>query len=53
LRVSVADVSAAAIAEGRLYDLVTPADLSGNYSAVTANLTIIACAGLRPAIALR
>jgi len=40
--VSVADVGGAGItAEGEVYNLNTPADLSGNYSAVTAGLTII------------
>jgi hypothetical protein len=40
--VSVADVGAAGItAEGEVYNLATPADLSGDYSAVTAGLTII------------
>src|SRR5271166_1363979 len=40
--VSVADVGGAGItAEGEVYNLATPADLSGNYSAVTAGLTII------------
>ncbi len=28
-------------AEGEVYNLTTPADLSGNYSAVTAGVTII------------
>ena len=37
--VSVADVGGAGItAEGEVYNLNTPADLSGNYSAVTADL---------------
>ncbi len=41
--VSVADVGAAGItAEGEVYNLTSPADLSGNYSAVTAGVTIIA-----------
>ena len=40
--VSIADVGGAGItAEGEVYNLNTPADLSGNYSAVTAGLTII------------
>jgi hypothetical protein len=40
--VSVADVGAAGItAEGEVYNLTSPQDLSGNYSAVTAGLTII------------
>ena len=40
--VSVADVGGAGItAEGEVYNLASPADLSGNYSAVTAGLTII------------
>jgi hypothetical protein len=40
--VSVADVGAAGItAEGEVYNLSTPADLSGKYSAVTAGLTIV------------
>ena len=40
--VSVADVGAAGItAEGEVYNLASPADLSGNYSAVTAGLTVI------------
>ena len=40
--VSVADVGAAGInAEGEVYNLTSPADLAGNYSAVTAGLTII------------
>ena len=40
--VSVADVGGAGItAEGEVYNLNTPADLSGNYSAVTAGVTII------------
>src|ERR1700691_6359398 len=40
--VSVADVGAAGInAEGEVYNLASPADLSGNYSAVTAGVTII------------
>src|ERR1700728_1005919 len=40
--VSVADVGGAGItAEGEVYNLKTPADLSGNYTAVTAGLTII------------
>jgi hypothetical protein len=40
--VSVADVGAAGIsAEGEVYNLATPADLSGDYSAVTAGVTVI------------
>src|SRR5271163_344573 len=40
--VSVADVGGAGItAEGEVYNLASPADLSGNYSAVTAGVTII------------
>jgi hypothetical protein len=40
--VSVADVGGAGItAEGEVYNLASPTDLSGNYSAVTAGLTII------------
>ena len=40
--VSVADVGGAGItAEGEVYNLTTPADLSGNFTAVTAGLTII------------
>jgi hypothetical protein len=39
--VSIADVGGAGItAEGEVYDLTNPADLSGTYSAVTAGLTI-------------
>jgi hypothetical protein len=39
--VSVADVGGAGItAEGEVYNLARPADLSGNYSAVTAGLTV-------------
>ncbi len=39
--VSIADVGGAGItAEGEVYNLAKPADLSGNYSAVTAGLTI-------------
>jgi hypothetical protein len=41
--VSIADVGAAGInAEGEVYNLTSPADLGGNYSAVTAGATIIA-----------
>src|SRR5271156_6912512 len=41
--VSIADVGGAGInAEGEVYNLTSPADLSGNYSAVTAGVTIIA-----------
>jgi hypothetical protein len=40
--VSVADVGAAGInAEGEVYNLASPEDLSGNYTAVTAGVTII------------
>ena len=40
--VSVADVGGAGItAEGEVYNLGSPADLGGNYSAVTAGVTII------------
>jgi hypothetical protein len=40
--ISVADVGAAGInAEGEVYNLTSPADLAGNYSAVTAGMTII------------
>jgi len=40
---SIADVGAAGIdAEGEVYNLTSPADLAGDYSAVTAGLTIIA-----------
>src|ERR1700735_5480468 len=40
--VSVADVGGAGItAEGEVYNLTSPADLSGDYSAVTAGITII------------
>src|SRR5271154_7518015 len=40
--VSIADVGAAGItAEGEVYNLSSPADLSGKYSAVTAGVTII------------
>jgi hypothetical protein len=40
--VSVADVGGAGItAEGEVYNLTSPADLTGSYSAVTAGLTII------------
>jgi|SRR5580658_4736601 hypothetical protein len=40
--VSIADVGGAGItAEGEVYNLTNPADLSGNYSAVTAGLTVI------------
>lgn len=39
--VSVADVGAANItAEGEVYNLASPADLSGNFSAVTAGMTL-------------
>jgi len=41
--VSVADVGGAGItAEGEVYNLSNPADLAGNYSAVTAGITVIA-----------
>jgi hypothetical protein len=40
--VSVADVGAAGItAEGEVYNLTSAADLAGNYSAVTAGVTVI------------
>jgi len=40
--VSIADVGGAGInAEGEVYNLTSPADLAGNYSAVTAGVTII------------
>src|SRR5271157_745570 len=40
--ISVADVGAAGIdAQGEVYNLTSPADLSGNYSAVTAGMTVI------------
>jgi len=40
--VSIVDVGAAGInAEGEVYNLTTPADINGNYSAVTAGLTVI------------
>jgi hypothetical protein len=40
--VSIADVGGAGItAEGEVYNLKAPADLSGNYTAVTAGVTII------------
>src|ERR1700694_3273724 len=40
--VSVADVGGAGItAEGEVYNLASPADLTGDYSAVTAGVTII------------
>jgi hypothetical protein len=40
--VSVADVGGAGItAEGEVYNLSSPADLSGDYSAVTAGVTVI------------
>src|ERR1700677_5019999 len=40
--VSVADVGGAGItAEGEVYNLISPADLGGDYSAVTAGVTII------------
>ena len=40
--ISIVDVGAAGInAEGEVYNLTSPADLSGNYSAVTAGVTVI------------
>ena len=40
--VSIVDVGAAGInAEGEVYNLTTPGDINGNYSAVTAGLTVI------------
>ena len=40
--ISVVDVGAAGIdAQGEVYNLTSPADLSGNYSAVTAGMTVI------------
>ncbi len=40
--VSVADVGAAGLnAEGEVYNLTSPEDLTGNYSAVTAGVTIV------------
>jgi hypothetical protein len=40
--VSIADVGGAGItAEGEVYNLSSPAELSGNYSAVTAGVTVI------------
>jgi hypothetical protein len=40
--VSIADVGGAGItAEGEVYNLASPADLSGDYSAVTAGVTVI------------
>jgi hypothetical protein len=40
--VSIVDVGAAGInAEGEVYNLTAPGDISGNYSAVTAGLTVI------------
>jgi hypothetical protein len=40
--VSIADVGGAGItAEGEVYNLSNPADLSGNYTAVTAGVTVI------------
>jgi hypothetical protein len=40
--VSIADVGGAGInAEGEVYNLTSPADLAGDYSAVTAGMTII------------
>jgi len=41
--ISIVDVGAAGIdAQGEVYNLSSPADLSGNYSAVSAGMTIIA-----------
>jgi hypothetical protein len=41
--VSVADVGGAGItAEGEVYNLASPTDLSGNYSTVTAGITVVA-----------
>jgi hypothetical protein len=41
--ISIVDVGAAGInAEGEVYNLTSPADLSGNFSAVTAGLTVFA-----------
>jgi hypothetical protein len=40
--VSIADVGGAGVnAEGEVYNLTSPTDLAGNYSAVTAGMTII------------
>ncbi len=40
--ISVVDVGAAGIdAQGEVYNLTSPADLSGNYSAVTAGMTVV------------
>jgi hypothetical protein len=40
--ISVVDVGAAGInAEGEVYNLTSPADLNGNFSAVTAGLTVV------------
>ncbi len=40
--ISVVDVGAAGIdAQGEVYNLTNPADLSGNYSAVTAGMTVV------------
>jgi hypothetical protein len=40
--VSIADVGGAGItAEGEVYNLSSPADLSGNYTAVTAGVTVV------------
>ena len=40
--ISIVDVGAAGInAEGEVYNLTAPGDISGNYSAVTAGLTVI------------
>ena len=40
--ISIVDVGAAGInAEGEVYNLNSPADLSGNFSAVTAGMTVI------------
>jgi hypothetical protein len=41
--ISIVDVGAAGIdAQGEVYNLTSPADLSGDYSAVTAGLTVVA-----------
>ena len=40
--ISIVDVGAAGInAEGEVYNLTSPADIGGNYSAVTAGVTVI------------
>jgi hypothetical protein len=38
---SVAEAAGGITAEGEVYNLTSPADLSGDYSAVTAGVTII------------